>query len=79
MKYALVGATLLLGACASTLPATGVPEYVWIGCHEVTENPGGDGSVAFGPFGVKTEYIFFKQVSADGSVGPITTSKPCGE
>tara|TARA_R110002167_G_scaffold78781_1_gene217683 strand:+ start:335 stop:574 length:240 start_codon:yes stop_codon:yes gene_type:complete len=54
----------------------GQSSYEYVGCHVVDENPK-DGNVAFGPLGVKTPVIFFKQVSDDGTVGSITTAKPC--
>jgi hypothetical protein len=54
----------------------GLAEYEYIGCHTVTENPK-DGNAAFGPFGVATSTIYFKQISEDGTVGPVTTATPC--
>ena len=54
----------------------GLAEYAYIGCHTVTENPK-DGNAAFGPFGVATSTIYFKQISEDGTVGPVTTATPC--
>ena len=54
----------------------GKSEYAYIGCHVVEENPK-DGNVAYGPLGIVTPVVFFKQISDDGTVGPITTAKPC--
>ena len=36
----------------------GKPEYVYVGCHVVTDNPSKENDVAFGPFGVKTTHVF---------------------
>jgi|TARA_R110002167_G_C12340735_1_gene621127 hypothetical protein len=69
-----------LGACAPSgvwSKANGKPEYVWIGCHDVVVNPSDTGEIAFGPFGLKVDKIFFKQVNKDGSVTPTTTGVPC--
>ena len=84
-KYTLaIGSLFFLGACAPMgvwTSSHGKPEYVWVGCHKVVENPSPTGEVAFGPFGIGTwtsaDRIFFKQVSKDGTVGKVTTSKPC--
>jgi hypothetical protein len=76
----LLGSSLILAGC---LQSTYVPEeiaYEWSGCHTVEQNPGPDGSEAILPFGFKMlvgGYTFFKQVSDDGTVSPITTGKPC--
>ena len=51
-------------------------QSAYVGCHVVEENPK-DGNAAYGPFGIITPVVFFKQVSDDGNVGPITTAKPC--
>ena len=56
----------------------GKAEYVWVGCHVVTNSPT-DGAYAIGPF-VDLErgsYFYFKQVGHDGKVGDIVTGKPC--
>jgi len=80
MKTLVVASALLLGACAPGdlwTKAGGQPVYEWVGCHEVTQNPADNGEIAFGPFGVDTKYVFFKQLSADGTVGKVSTAKPC--
>ena len=72
----------------------GVGEYVWVGCHLITEMPK-EGSYAFSPLGDLEvgDNFYFKQVSNHdtvgpvpapypdngtlGSLGPVTTGKPC--
>jgi hypothetical protein len=56
--------------------SSGQSAYVYVGCHVVEENPK-DGNAAYGPFGITTPVVFFKQISDDGTVGSITTAKPC--
>jgi len=56
--------------------SSGQSIYDYVGCHVVEENPK-DGNAAFGPFGVITPVVFFKQISDDGTTGSITTAKPC--
>ena len=74
--------SLLLTGVALQEPALdqidghGKSEYAYIGCHVVEENPK-DGNAAYGPLGIVTPVVFFKQISDDGTVGPITTAKPC--
>ena len=82
MKSIIVLAALLgASACAPSGVWTsnhGQPAYEYVGCHNVTVNPNPDtGEIAFGPFGVATDKVFFKQISKDGSVGKVTTAKPC--
>lgn len=76
----LLGGSLLLAGCLQSIYAPGEAAYEWTGCHTVEQNPGPDGSEAILPFGFKMPvggYTFFKQVSDDGTVGSITTGKPC--
>ena len=54
----------------------GKSAYAYVGCHVVEENPK-DGNAAYGPLGIVTPVVFFKQISDDGTVGPITTARPC--
>ena len=56
--------------------SSGQSAYTYVGCHVVEENPK-DGNAAFGPFGIVTPVVFFKQISDDGTTGSITTAKPC--
>lgn len=72
---------LLLGACSLGQIAgnkNGVGEYVWTGCHVVVATPP-KGSHAFYPLGDLSvgDKFYFKQVGLDGTVGPVTTGKPC--
>jgi len=62
-----------------TATSSGKSEYMYVGCHVVTKNPSKQGDVAFGPFGIITKIVFFKQISDDGSVGEVTTAKLCGK
>jgi len=55
---------------------SGQSAYAYVGCHIVEANPK-DGNAAFGPFGIVTPVVFFKQVSDNGTVGPVTTATPC--
>lgn len=65
------------GAVSSDIGAT---SYAWVGCHRVVENPSPTGEYAVNiyagdlPVGAK---FYFKQVSKDGTVGPVTTGEPC--
>ncbi len=68
---------VLLAACAGDVTQNRSDSYEYIGCHHVTKSPSASGDVAFGPFGVETTYIYFKQKFRDGSVGPVTTAVPC--
>lgn len=58
----------------------GPAEYAWVGCHKVVQNPSSTGEYAISlyagdlPLGSK---FYFKQVSKDGTVGPVTTGEPC--
>tara|TARA_B100002019_G_C21024970_1_gene476749 strand:- start:339 stop:602 length:264 start_codon:yes stop_codon:yes gene_type:complete len=77
----VVSTLVLLGACSPGWVAAnkGPAEYAWVGCHEVTQNPSPTGEYAIQPFhdlpiGSK---IYFKQLSKDGTVGPVTTGVPC--
>ena len=72
---------LLLGACSPgqiSGNTNGLGEYVWTGCHVVTATPR-KGSHAFYPLGDLSvgDKFYFKQVGLDGTVGPVTTGKPC--
>ena len=78
-----VAATVVLGACSPGHIAAnkGTDKFEWVGCHVVTQNPAPTGEYAISPnifsdlpIGSK---FFFKQVSKDGTVGPITTGVPC--
>lgn len=76
----LAVAALALTGCANNFFEAGnkaKPEFVYIGCHTVTSDVPYKGEVAFGPFGLKTHYVFFKQVNGDGSVSAPNTAKPC--
>jgi hypothetical protein len=70
----------LLGACSPGHVAlnNGKAEYVWIGCHVVTESPK-NGEYAVGPVGdLKVgDTFYFKQVGSDGKIGKVVTGKPC--
>jgi len=76
----VLGMALALSACTQNIwtKSGGADEYVWIGCHTVTENPSKDGSIAFGLLGLKTETFYFKQKSSDGTEENVTTGVPCG-
>lgn len=81
--FITLSAITLLGACTPGHIAAnknGKAEYVWVGCHIVTENPSSDGSYVIGPFGDLPvgERFYFKQVGNDGKVSPVTNGKPCG-
>ncbi len=76
----LLGSSLILAGCFQTIHTPGEVAYEWTGCHTVEQNPGPDGSKAILPFGFKMPvggHTFFKQVGEDGTVGPVTTGKPC--
>ena len=76
-------AVALLGACSPGHRAAnlGTDKWAWVGCHVVTQNPSPTGEYAISPN--PFEYlpvgsqIYFKQVSKDGTVGPVTTGVPC--
>jgi|TARA_R110000803_G_scaffold25331_2_gene60544 hypothetical protein len=76
-----VAMLFVLSACSAGQIAAskGKPEYVHVGCHVVTKTPSKDGSHAFDFIGDLRpgDYLYFKQVRADGTVGPITTARPC--
>ena len=81
MKTLLILLTVLLSACSAGWEAAhknGKAEYVWVGCHVVTENPK-HGAYAIGPFIdlKKGTYFYFKQVGHDGKVADVVTGKPC--
>ena len=84
MKSIIVLAAIL-GASACTpghiAANKGTDKWDWVGCHVVTQNPSPTGEYAISPnpledlpVGAK---IYFKQQSKDGTVGPVTTGKPC--
>jgi len=83
MKTLVVVSTLaLLTACSPGHIAAnknGKAEYVWVGCHVVTENPSSDGSYVIGPLGDLPvgEKFYFKQVNDDSTVSPVLNGKPC--
>ncbi len=55
-------------------------DYAWIGCHIVTQNPSKEGAHAFSIGDVEVGHkIYFKEVSPDGTVGKVTTARPCKE
>ena len=81
MKTLLILSTVLLSACSAgweSAHKNGKAEYVWVGCHVVTENPK-DGAYAIGPFIdlKKGTYFYFKQVGHDGEIADVVTGKPC--
>ena len=57
----------------------GGTSYAWVGCHVVTKNPSTKGvySVGIGKDLEVGENFYWKQVSPDGTVGPVETGKPC--
>ena len=71
-----------LAACSPGQIAAnnGPAKYAWVGCHEVVQNPSFTGEYATSlhagdlPLGAK---FYFKQLSKDGTVGPVTTGVPC--
>jgi hypothetical protein len=72
---------LLLGACSPGQIAgnkNGVGEYVWTGCHVVTDTPRKGAHVIhpFGDLGLGDKF-YFKQVSLDGTSGEVVTGKRC--
>jgi len=74
----------VLGACSPghiAASKNGKAEYVWVGCHVVTQNPSPSGEYAFSPDPFQDlsvgDKLYFKQVGNDGSVGPVTTGEPC--
>ena len=81
MKTLLILSTVLLSACSAgweSAHKNGKAEYVWVGCHVVTESPK-DGAYAIGPFVdlEKGSYFYFKQVGHDGEIADVVTGKPC--
>ena len=82
--FIAISAATLLGACSPGQVAlnNGAPNYHWIGCHVVVQNPSPTGewatSVHAGdlPIGAK---FYFKQANHDGTVGPVTTGVPCND
>jgi len=78
MKYATITlcaiVVSLLSACEMPKMDTGLAEFKFVGFENyVCQTTGSDGSQAFGPFGVPTDYVVFKQKSKDGTVGELTT------
>ena len=81
----LLGSSLILAGCLQSVnyQPTHVPgeaAYEWTGCQMVEQSVSSDGSEAIFPFGLEMPvggYTFFKQVNEDGTVGPVTTGKPC--
>ena len=82
-----LSAAVLVGACTpgqvvmnmGSTNQLGGTEYAWVGCHEVTKNPASSGEWATSLAGDLQvgDKFYFKQVSPDGTVGPVTTGKPC--
>tara|TARA_A100001037_G_C14574821_1_gene381845 strand:- start:131 stop:394 length:264 start_codon:yes stop_codon:yes gene_type:complete len=76
-------AVALLGACSPGHRAAnhGTDKWAWVGCHVVTQNPSPTGEYAISPNPFEDlpvgSQIYFKQVSKDGTVGPVTTGVPC--
>jgi|TARA_R110001592_G_scaffold138047_5_gene356502 hypothetical protein len=74
----------VLGACSPGHIAAnknGKAEYVWVGCHNVTQNPSTSGAYAISPDPLQDlaigDKLYFKQVGNDGTVGPVETGEPC--
>lgn len=68
IKYFTIPVVLMLGACAPTFPFgpnEGIAKYKYIGCH-VVDNTNTNQSIAFGPFGLETERVFFQQADKNG-------------
>jgi len=72
----LLSVVVLQEPALDQIDGHGKSAYAYVGCHVVEENPK-DGNAAYGPFGIITPVVFFKQISNDGTVGPITTARPC--
>ncbi len=72
---------MLLGACSPghiVAQKAGKAEWAWVGCHIVMENPSEVGEYAIGIDDLSMgDRLYFKQVSNDGTVGPVTTGIPC--
>ena len=81
----LLGSSLILAGCFQSVDVQrvhvpGEAAYEWTGCQTVEQSVSSDGSEAILPFGFEMPvggYTFFKQVNDDGTVGPVTTGKPC--
>ena len=76
----LLGSSLILAGCFQSVHVPGETAYEWTGCQTVEQSVSSDGSEAILPFGFEMPvggYTFFKQVNDDGTVGPVTTGKPC--
>ena len=83
--YSTLGLFLMIVTLAACSPGqiaanNGPAKYAWVGCHEVVQNPSFTGEYATSlhagdlPLGAK---FYFKQLSKDGTVGPVTTGVPC--
>jgi hypothetical protein len=74
----------VLGACSPGQVELnkGQANYAWVGCHVVTQNPASSGewatSVHAGDLPIGSKF-YLKQVSPDGTVGPVTTGEPCNQ
>ena len=74
----------VLGACSPGQVELnkGQANYAWVGCHVVTQNPAPSGewatSVHAGDLPIGSKF-YLKQVSPDGTVGPVTTGEPCNQ
>ena len=74
MKKLIILAPLVLGACSFPgFQSNGLSEYEYVGVHKICSQPT-DGSKIFGPFGVDTDYVVFRQKSKDGTVAPVDVS-----
>tara|TARA_R100001082_G_C4235592_1_gene105114 strand:- start:251 stop:502 length:252 start_codon:yes stop_codon:yes gene_type:complete len=82
MKIISIALIVLLSACSSgweSAHKNGKAEYVWVGCHVVTETPV-NGAYAIALFGSDLtvgDYFHFKQVGHDGKAGEVVTGEPC--
>lgn len=77
-RLSLILAIGLIAGCTSY--GSDNQAYEWIGCHIVTDNPSKN-NYAFDVSG-KLEVgskIYFKAVNKDGTIGHITTARPCME
>jgi len=74
----VIALVLLAGCSAGQRAANEGTDYVWIGCHVVTETPS-KGSYAFDAAGDRAvgQYIWWKQLDKDGVLRPVTTARPC--
>lgn len=85
MNLKMIVPIFAVGALAACDPGQvkinhGPAEYAWVGCHVVTQNPAPSGeyatSIHAGDLPLYSKF-YMKQVSEDGTVGPVTTGEPC--